>query len=62
MLKFACTGEPIAVSLATHLLRDFYDESYKYFDHILLSSEKEMNYKMIATNFEIRARKYVEDF
>lgn len=62
LLKYACTGEPIAVSLATHLIKDFYEESYKYFDQILIGLEKDMNSKMITINFEIRARKYVEDF
>lgn len=61
MLKYASTGEPIAVSLATHLMRDFYTESNHFFDHILNEFELKPNTQLLTINFEIRAKKYVEE-
>lgn len=43
MLRYAAYGEPIAVSLSTHLMRDFYLDSGHYFDHMINEFETKVN-------------------
>ena len=35
LLRYASTGQHDSVCLATHLMRDFYKESNKYYDQVL---------------------------
>ena len=61
MCKNAQTNEQNSISIATHLLHDFYDKSNQQFDKAIFDGRMLQNSELLALNFEMRSKKFIEE-
>lgn len=52
--------DPIAVSIATHLIQDFHYKTQYIFKNIILANNT-ITSELLALNFEIRSKKFIEE-
>jgi|DEB0MinimDraft_12_1074336.scaffolds.fasta_scaffold47727_2 hypothetical protein len=61
MCQNAQTIENHAVSIGTHLITDFYDKSNNQFDKSILDPKHKVTAELLAINFEMRSKKFIEE-
>lgn len=61
MCKNAETMEHHAISLGTHMINDFCDKTSELFTFSLNSNQNVMTSELVALNFEMRSKKFIDD-
>ena len=61
MCKNAQTNEQHAISIGTHLINDFYEKSNQQFDKSIFDNRLQTTSELLALNFEMRSKKFIEE-